>query len=410
MTDPAGGFFSAEDADSVPPDKADLAGARKAEGAYYLWAVDEVRAMLGDASRVVELRYGLLPNGNAPSDPHHEFEGRNILYTARTISDVARETGLAPAEVASRLLDARARLFEAARRRPRPELDDKVLTAWNGLMIAAFARAARVLGGGAALDHVLEGEDPGVRHRRTAERAAGFVRRVMWDPARRVLLRRYRRGHAAIEGFAEDYAFLVFGLLELFQASGAAEWLDWAVELQRRQDELFADAESGGWFSTTGADASVLVRAKEDYDGAEPAASSVSVLNLLALAHLTGDSAWRAGAERGLESAAARLDTQGRAVPLMAAALAVALAPPEQVVIVGPRGREDTEALWHGAHRRFRPFAVMIPVEPGEPQRALAARLPWVAAMRMIDDRATAYVCRDFVCEAPVTDPGPFDR
>ena len=162
--------------------------------------------------------------------------------------------------------------------RPRPHLDDKVLTAWNGLMIAAFARAGRVLErGGVYVDD--------------ARRAATFVRAHLWKADTATLLRRYRQGEAGVEGYAEDYAYLIFGLLELFQADGDPAWLEWALTLQPRQDELFWDAAEGGWFSTTGKDPSVLLRLKEDYDGAEPAASSLAVLNLLTLSHLTGDPA-----------------------------------------------------------------------------------------------------------------------
>jgi uncharacterized protein YyaL (SSP411 family) len=303
---------------------------------------------------------------------------------------------------------SRATLVRAREARPRPERDDKILTAWNGMMIAALARAARVLDGGEALDHSLDDDDPGARHLRAAERAAAFIEQVLWDPGRGVLLRRYRRGHAAIEGFAEDYACLVWGLLELFQASGRTRWLTWACHLQSRLDELFGDGVRGGWYSTTGRDPHVLVRAREQYDGAEPSASSVAALNALALARLTGERRWHERAEQAIASCAGRLRGQGRSMPLMAAALATALAPGEQIVVVGPRDRDDTRLLWRRAQRSFRPFTVMIPVEPGDEQAALAARLPWIGAMRMVDGRATAYVCRDFVCMTPATGPEVF--
>ena len=144
----------------------------------------------------------------------------------------------------------------------------------------------------------------------------------MWDPAAGRLLRRYRDGEAAIDAFAEDYACLVFGLIELHQASGDRSWLDWAVELQRRQDALFWDAEAGGWFSTDGRDRTILWRFKEDYDGAEPAASSVSVRNLQTLArHGVAPDGARDRVERTLKLFATRLTTMGRAVPMMLAAL-----------------------------------------------------------------------------------------
>ena len=375
------------------------------EGAFYLWTADEVRQLLPETSRYFELRYGVLPNGNAPFDPQQEFDGKNILYTARSIADIARETGAEAGRLAAALLDARGALFQARESRPRPERDDKVLTAWNGLMIAAAARAARILDGGEALEQTLTGENPGSRHLRAARRAAAFLQRELWDADRRLLRRRYRGGKAAIEGFSEDYAYLIWGLLELFQSSGEAEWLEWAIVLQERQDALFADTGRGGWFSTTGQDPHVLVRAKEEYDGAEPSATSVSAHNTLVLAHLTGDSGWRAQAEAAITSFGGRLRSQGRGVPLMAAALAVSLTPGEQLVVVGPRDREDTQRLWRQAQRRFRPFAVLVPVEPGAAQEALSRRLPWIGDMTMRDGRATAYHCRDFVCSAPTIDP-----
>jgi hypothetical protein len=404
LTGPEGGFYSAEDADSVPPEHAGVAGARKMEGAFYLWTADEVRRVVGESARPFELRYGVLPNGNAPFDPQQEFAGKNILYTARSIADVSRDTGAEPGQVATALLDARVKLFRAREERPRPERDDKVITAWNGLMIAAAARAARVLDGGGALEQTLAGEDPGARHLATARQTAVFVERQLWDAKRQVLYRRYRSGQAAIDGFAEDYAYLIWGLLELFQASGEAHWLEWAITLQERQDELFADVERGGWFSTTGQDPHVLVRAKEEYDGAEPSASAVSAHNNLVLAHITGETPWRDRASAAIASFGARLRSQGRGVPLMAAALAASLTPGEQIVVVGPGDRDDTRRLWRRAQRAFRPFAVVLPVEPGPAQQALSARLPWVADMKMLDDRATAYLCRDFVCTAPTTD------
>jgi hypothetical protein len=423
MTDEKGGFYSAEDADSLPPSsgKASTVGPaagdgpegtpaeaghpHKMEGAFYIWTADEIRTQLGADAEIFELRYGILPNGNAPFDPHHEFVNKNILYTAQSIADIARRTGKAPGEVAEALMRARRILFDTRELRPRPELDDKVLTAWNGLMIAAFARASRVLGGGLmGQDNV---DDPTTFDLLNAVAAASFIRYTMWDPDTRTLLRRYRAGEAAIEAYAEDYAYLIFGVLEVFQATGDPQWLAWARELQARQDELFWDVESHGWFSTTGTDPSVLLRMKEDYDGAEPAPSSVSAFNLLSLAHLTGDRAYEDRAREAIEAFGGRLEEMGRAVPFMAAALSTSTAEAEQIVIVGRSSQQDTRTMWTAANKQYRPFSVVTLVDPLEVP-ALAAEMPWVADMKMIDDKATAYVCRGFVCSAPSTDPGVF--
>src|SRR5204862_4656854 len=203
-----------------------------------------------------------------------------------------------------------------------------VLTAWNGLAIAAFARLARALRAGTP-----DGE-AGAAYLEAAKRAAAFLRERMWNAGSRTLLRRFRDERAEIEAYAEDYACLIFGLLELFQADVDPIWLEWAIALQERQDELFWDDESGGWFSTSGRDPSVLVRLKEDYDGAEPAASSVSVLNLLVLSHLVGDERWADRIDRTLRLFGTRLETAGRAVPMMAAALSTYVAGVRQIGII----------------------------------------------------------------------------
>jgi hypothetical protein len=405
MTDAQGGFYSAEDADSVPAEHHRDPHAHKMEGAFYVWTAGEIRHQLGDAAPVFEARYGILPNGNAPFDPQQEFVDKNLLHTAQSIADVARSLGKTPVDVAESLLQSRQILFDARELRPRPQLDDKVLTAWNGLMIGAFARASRVLGGEALGQD--NADDPTAAHLQTAVTAAAFIRDTMWDASSRRLLRRYRAGDAAIDGYAEDYAYLIFGLLELFQASGRAEWLSWARELQARQDELFWDAEGGGWFSTTGDDPTVLLRMKEDYDGAEPSPTSVAALNALTLAHLTGERAYAGRAEEAFAFVGGRLLEQGRAVPFMAAALSTSIAGGEQIVIVGRRDAADTRALWTAAHQAYRPFAVMTIVDPAE-QAALAQHMPWVSDMKMIDSKATAYVCQGFTCSAPSTDPAVF--
>ncbi len=221
------------------------------------------------------------------------------------------------------------------------------------------------------------------------------------------MYRRYRGGDAAIDGYAEDFAYLIFGVLELFQATGDPTWLAWARDLQARQDELFWDAEGGGWFSTTGNDPSVLLRMKEDYDGAEPSPTSVSAMNLLTLAHLTGDTAYATRATEAIESFGGRLIDQGRAIPMMAAALSTALSGGEQIVIIGSHDAADTKAMWQAAHAQYHPFAVTVPVDPAR-QAALAEHMPWVASMAMIEGQATAYVCRHFTCESPTTNPEIF--
>ena len=394
LTAPGGGFFSAEDADSVPPEHAHEKHPHKTEGSFYIWRDDEIEQILGDNAAVFRARYGFLPNGNAPADPQGEFTHKNLLYTARSIEDVASITGRSLDGVTDALQTARGLLMTRRAARPRPHLDDKVLTAWNGLMIAAFARAARTLVGAAG-------------YLQDAQRAARFVHDRLWQPSTGTLLRRYRDGSAGVDAYAEDYAYLVFGLLELFQADGDPTWLEWAMTLQTRQDELFWDANDGGWFSTTGKDESVLLRLKEDYDGAEPAASSVSVMNLLTLSHLVESFSEKIEPTLGIFSS--RVSQSGRVVPMLLAALSAYHAGTPQLVIVGDPAAQDTNSLYEVVRHRYRPTTIVVPVVPQSLDKT-AALLPWIAGMKMVDGRATAYLCRDFTCESPTTEAGELAR
>jgi uncharacterized protein len=392
LTDPLGGFYSAEDADSVPPESAGDVAARKMEGAFYVWSEAEIDALLGADAAVVRRRYGILPGGNAPQDPQGEFRGKNLLYVAESVEDIASATGRTPGEIVAVLGRAHDILFAARSSRPRPHLDDKVLTAWNGLMIAAFARAARVRAGHPAAGRYLE----------AARRSAGFIRDRMWNTQERRLLRRYRDGEAAIGAYAEDYASLIFGLLELFQSDGDPAWLEWSLTLQEQQDALFWDSGQGGWFSTTGHDRHVILRLKEDYDGAEPSASAVSVHNLMTLAHLVDAEPFLWRAERTLARYGPRAGAAARAIPMMLAALSAWHAEHAQIAIVGDPADERSLALKAELARHYLPFAVTFDVVPGLQQQALGQRLPYVAAMTATEGPA-AYVCRHFTCRQPAT-------
>jgi uncharacterized protein YyaL (SSP411 family) len=395
MTNPEGGFYSAEDADSLPPEEASNPHAHKMEGAFYLWTQSELEALLRDDFEIVRYRYGIRPDGNAPEDPQGEFRGKNLLYVSSSIEELADRAGKSRDEIEAALQRARMTMFQARLMRPRPHLDDKVLTGWNGLMLAAYARAGRVL--------------PDAEHRRRyvaqAEKSARFLETTMWDSGREILRRRYRDGDAAIDGYAEDYAYAIFGLIELFQASGDPRWLEFARTLQRRQDEQFWDAENGGWFNTTGADPTVILRMKEDYDGAEPSPSSMSVLNLLMLAHLTNEPELFERIDRTLKMFGPRIGQLARAVPMMLAALSTYHAKLTQVVIVGPPDREDTNALLQETAAKYDPFSVVVPVQPGERQVELAHSLPFIESMTLRDGHAAAYVCHEFTCSDPTTDP-----
>jgi len=399
LMSPDGGCYSAEDADSVPAAQTGQPGAHATEGAFYIFSRDEIVEALGPDSKAWEMRFGVQPGGNAPFDPQGEFGANNLFYTAKTIAAIVEQTGQTAADVGAALARGRQRLFEWRGKRPRPQLDDKVLTAWNGLALAAFARAARVLAPEGVLDEGVAGS--GRRHLTTAIRIASFIRTRLWNDTTKRLQRRVAEGTAGIDGFAEDYACMAWGLIELFQATGDPSWLTWAVDLHDTLDRLFLAPDDRGWYATTGDDPSVLVRQIEEYDGAEPSATSVAVMNLLALSRLTGESRYRERAERVLAARRGQLAAQPRVAPHLLAALSTTLQPALEIVVTGGDG---ASTLHHTITSRYLPAAVTVPVAEAH-MEALAVAAPWTAPYGARATEVAAFVCRDFVCAAPVKAP-----
>jgi uncharacterized protein YyaL (SSP411 family) len=390
MTAKEGGFFSAEDADSdvpgaVPP--------QKSEGAFYIWSQKEVDAALGSSAGIFNYHYGVKPDGNVPpvADPHAEFTGKNILIELQTIAETARHFNKEEADVRQLLAKSRAILLALRANRPRPHLDDKIITAWNGLMISAFARGAQVLGDPAYLE--------------AAKRAAAFVRTQLYDSSRKVLVRNYREGRSEVEGFADDYAFVIQGLLDLYEASFEVSWLQFAVELQRTQDRFFFDEKRGGYFSGTGKDASILLRMKEDNDSAEPAASSVAALNLLRLAQFRNETGWYERAEKTIDAFSAQIGQFASAMPQMLVALGLSLSTPWQIVIAGKIGAKETHALIKEVHQHFLPNKILLLADGAGGQKYLEEKLEALRGMKPLEGKAAAYVCENFTCKAPVTEP-----
>src|SRR5260370_4000730 len=280
MTHAQGGFFSAEDADSAidPSDPK-----TKGEGAFYVWSYDEIAGILGEPATAMFCdHYGVEDKGNVDHDPHGEFTGKSILFVKRP---------------ADRTLEAaRTKLLGVRNQRPRPDRDEKILTSWNSLMISAFAKGAQVLD-----------EE---RYRAVAVRAAGFIEQRMYNRADGTLLRRYRDGDAAIPGFLDDYAFFVQAMLDLYETDFDPRRIEMAIALTRKMQDLFEDRENGAFFTTAEGDASLVLRMKDDYDGAEPAANSVALLNLLRLAEITNHEEFQKAAERTLSALSPRIANQ----------------------------------------------------------------------------------------------------
>ena len=395
MTDPAGGFYSAEDADSL----AAQGKPEHAEGAFYVWTTDQIERVLGpERAKLFDYRFGVEKSGNAPSgsDPQGEFKGKDILIQRHTVAETAKKFDLTEVKAEESLTASRQRLFEAREKRPRPHRDDKIVTAWNGLMISAFAHAAQVL------------DDPGYRD--AATRAATFVRKNLYREKNQTLLRSYRDGPSVVEGFADDYAFLIRGLLDLYEITFDPHWIEWAAKLQTRQDELFWDDKVGGYFTTTGKDANILLRSKEDYDGAEPSPNSIAALNLLRLAQMLERTDWRERAEKTLRAFSAQLEQSPSEMPQMLVALDWLRAKPRQIVIAGKPDAPDTRALLREVNRRFIPDKIVLLADGDIGQKFFARHIEFMKDFVPMGGQATAYVCENFVCQLPTTQPAVLAR
>jgi len=392
LTSPEGGFFSAEDADSLPQTGA----ARKTEGAFYVWTYDEVREVLGE-DRLEEFCavYGVEPHGNvsADSDPHGELEGANVLIQRFTIPGAAKRFKRPLENMDHRLSDDRSALLARRGLRPRPHLDDKILTAWNGLMIGAFARGAQVLGDASCL--------------RSAQRAATFVRDHLFDAATGELYRSYREGPAKIRGFAADYAFLISGLLDLYEAGFDLAWLRWARRLQDTLDLQFWDQEHGGYFSTTDRDPAILLRMKEDYDGAEPTPTSVAVLNLWRFGQIFHNDVLLDHARHAVRFFASRLEAQPFAMPLLLVGATLLETPPVHLILHSPdAAHPGLAALLAEARRRYLPQMVVLQIADEATREYFASRHAVIENLPASCTEPTAYLCENFACRLPVTKPG----
>jgi uncharacterized protein YyaL (SSP411 family) len=393
LTGTDGGFFSAEDADSLVDATGRDAQATAKEGAFYGWDQTEIVAVLGGDAEFFGGHFGVKAEGNVPAeiDPQGELKGKNVLRQVRPLAESARLAGLTTEQASNRLQAALEKLKAVRAARPRPLLDDKVITAWNGLMISALARGAQVLG-----------EE---RYLAAALRAAEFVARELYDETREVLYRSWRGGRSASEGFAEDYACFVQGLLDLYEATFDLRWLRWAERLQATMDRLFWDEAEGGYFSSAAGALDIVVRLKEDYDGAEPAPSSVAAMNLFRLGALIGDQSAQANYRRRGVATVAALRAQWtrspQGLPQLLCALELAFLPPRHVVLAGDPAAEDFRALAAVVHEKFGPRRTLVRAD---------ATLLWTATMEPLAGRAAAYVCEDYTCQLPVVEPAELRR
>ena len=390
MTHPEGGFYSAEDADSaLDPQHPE----EKVEGAFYMWEREEIVAALGERdAEVFNYLYGVSDSGNTISDPQGEFGNRNVLYAAYTLTEAAKKFKRSEAELAELVKAAKTKLFALRTQKPRPHLDDKIITAWNGLMISAFARAAQVL------------DEP--KYLAAATRAAAFVIAKNYDPNTHTLKRRYREGEAKFPAHLDDYAFFTLGLLDLYEASFDVKCLQQAVALTETQMRLFRDESGGGFFDNSGEDATILLRLKEEYDGAEPSGNSIVAWNLLRLAQMLNRQEWWELAESTMRTFASRAERMPHAMPQMLAAMDFSFDKPKQIIIAGKPGAADTKAMFAALHERFMPNKILLLADGAEGQEYLSASLPIMPALVQLDNKATAYVCENYTCQLPTNEVG----
>ena len=375
MTAPEGAFWSAEDADSVV-DAADPH--HKSEGWFYIWSRAEVAELLGEEkTRWFAYRYGMEPDGNVANDPHGEFIGRNILFQAHGVEETAHHFDRDPDEVMRAIAEAQQQLFKARAKRVRPGLDDKILTAWNGLMISAIARGAAVL------------NDPS--YAAAARRSADFLLSTMRSPDGG-LLRRYRDGEAAIGAMLDDYAFFVQGLIDLYEATFEFRYLEQAIALTDDQRARFEDPEGGGFYASAQSDAAQLNRIKDDYDGAEPSGNSVTLLNLLRLHRITGRDDLLLSARNLIRTFSTRLTSTPFGMPQMLVACEFDTAPPREIVVANNPTPDMLRQLW----KRFDPNRILLNTAP-----EIAQYHPTVS--ELAKGLAAVVLCENFACQQPAT-------
>ena len=388
MTDAEGGFYTAEDADSALAANPAVHG----EGAFYVWTEEEITRLLGaDEAGLLSYAYGVRSQGNVTGESAVELARQNVLFRAHGDSETAAHFKLAEAATHARLVAAAHILAVARDLRPRPLRDDKIVTAWNGLTISAFARAAQVLG------------DPAWAA--TGTRAANFVQTRLYDASTGRLAHSYRGGTRDERGFAEDYAFLIQGLLDLYEATFEVHWLEWAVQLQDKQNQLFADDAAGGYFANAAGDTSVLLRLKGDNDGAEPSANSIAVRNLARLGSLLHREDWLTLARRTAGAFGPQLERAPLSMPQMLASAAWLEGSPKQILIQGERSSLVTQRLLTEVWSRFLPRRALALIDASS-RPFFTARVPLVADFPAGDSSgATAYVCENFTCQMPTSDP-----
>ena len=378
MTAPEGGFYCAEDADS-----------EGREGLFYVWTPEEIKGYLGDVTGDLFCRfYDITEKGN--------FEdGKSIPHMPLTLQAFARKEGMDPAKLNTVLKDAGKRLFDIRKKRVHPLKDDKILTSWNGLMIAALAKGYQTLG-----DEPLA---------EAARKSAEFILKNLRRGDGR-LLRRYRNGEAAYPGYLDDYAFMVWGLIELYEATFEVIYLETAIALNRDMIDIFWDKKGGGLYFTGKGNEALITKSKEIYDGALPSGNSVAALNFLRLGRMTGATDLEEKAEQLTANFSREVTTQPIGYTQFLSALEFMLGPTQEIVIAGDLGLDSTKDMVRVVRGRFLPNKVVLLNQNGPDGKRLEALSPFAGKMHPINQKSTVYVCEQYACKVPVTDAGTLEE
>jgi uncharacterized protein YyaL (SSP411 family) len=367
MTDERGGFYSTQDADSEGH-----------EGKFFVWTIDEVKEVLGEEDGVLFCAYYDVTEGG-------NFEGKNILHVSHSLEKAAKANGVTVERLQEALENGRRKLFIVRERRIKPDRDEKILTAWNGLMLASFAEAAAI----------LERDD----YKAVAEKNADFVLENLRRDG--LLLRTYKDNQSKLNGYLEDYAFFVDGLVALYQATGKLRRLEEAMALTRRMIEEFWDTEDGGFFYTGKSHEELIVRSKDYLDNATPSGNSVAAEVLLHLAALTGNEEYARKAVTIFRLMRDPLKRYASAFGRLLGALDFHLSTPKEIAVIGPAEAQETRRLLREVWTRYLPNKIVAQAEGDDPRASES--IPLLRDRTMIEGRATAYVCEHYTCQQPVT-------
>jgi len=371
MTSPEGGFYSAEDADSEGE-----------EGKFYLWTSDEIKLILGEnLSQLFMKTYNIRETGNFREEASGRETGRNILYLKESLTELANQT---------KIDTARQRLYKIRKKRVHPLKDDKILTDWNGLMIVALSKGAQILGE--------------KRYEEAAKKATDFLLKTLRTPEGH-LLKRYRDGVASLPAHLEDYAFTIWGLLELYEITFEVKYLQHAVALMDIMIDIFWDNNDNGFFFTANNSKELIVRTKDIYDGPIPSGNSVAALCLLQLSRITGRHEWEQKAAMIGKVFSSNIINYPTGHTFFLSTIDFGLGPSYEIVIVGDSNSKDTQTMLELVYQHYFPNKVVIFKSTDKPSQQLYAIAPFTEAYVPINGKTTAYVCQNYVCRAPTTDP-----